>query len=160
MFELLRQIQGLPLGSILFRASLVLLIALPLFAALSRVTESASPPNLPLPTLGGKQLWSDVFVHAGWRIQEHVYTDHARLLDDNVVRRAWGTYEECRSHFERERERLNLKWSSSNLVVLVHGLGGARHTVSDLERRAQSGGFYDYFRRLSKLSSRLRRSCR
>ncbi len=140
MFELIKQIQGLPLGSILFRASLVLLIALPFFVALSRVTDSVPPPNLPLRTLGGKQLWSDIFVHAGWRIQEHVYTGHARLLDSNNVRRAWGSYEDCRAHFEGERERLNLKWSGSNLVILVHGLGGARHTVSDLERALSQAG--------------------
>ena len=39
--------------------------------------------NVPILTLGDKQFWGDVFVHAGWRIQENVFTGHYRLLDRN-----------------------------------------------------------------------------
>ena len=53
-------------------------------------------PNLPFPTLGGKQIWADNFIYAGWRIQQNVYTDHFRLLDDRDIRRAWGDEAACR----------------------------------------------------------------
>ncbi|MGB0330618.1 MAG: hypothetical protein ACPGPE_02230, partial [Planctomycetota bacterium] len=48
-------------------------------------------PNLALPTLGGSQLWADLAVEGGWRVQRHVWTGHARLLDRDDVRRAWGS---------------------------------------------------------------------
>ena len=43
--------------------------------------EAKSKPNLPIRTLGGRQFWADVDWFAGWRIQEHVWTGHHRLLD-------------------------------------------------------------------------------
>ena len=52
--------------------------------------EPAVPTiNLPFPTFGGKQIWADQFVCAGWRIQRNHYTGHHRLLDPNNFRRAW-----------------------------------------------------------------------
>lgn len=44
--------------------------------------------NLPTPTWGGKQLWTDELLHGEWRIQRHAYTGHYRLLDDQGRRRA------------------------------------------------------------------------
>jgi hypothetical protein len=32
--------------------------------------------NLAAPTMGGKQLWRDSHVYAGWRIQENLLTGH------------------------------------------------------------------------------------
>ena len=54
-------------------------------------------PNLALPTLGGTQLWTDVAWDAGWKVQRHVWTEHARLLDPDGVRRAWGDERACRA---------------------------------------------------------------
>ncbi len=53
------------------------------------------PINLEIQTLGGKYLWADVHLLAGWRIQKNILTGHFRLLDDTDKRRAWGTYENC-----------------------------------------------------------------
>ena len=47
-------------------------------------------PNLPFPTMGGRQLWADVNWYAGWRVQQNVWTGHCRLLDPENRRRAWG----------------------------------------------------------------------
>ena len=48
--------------------------------------------GLAVPTLGGRQFWSDRLVYGGWRIQENFLTGHSRLLDAGNVRRAWGTF--------------------------------------------------------------------
>ena len=52
-------------------------------------------PNLPLPTLGGRQLWADLHLEGGWRIQKNAVTGRHRLLDRHNIRRAWGTRGEC-----------------------------------------------------------------
>ncbi len=32
-------------------------------------------PNVPMPTLGGFQIWADETVHAGWRVQRKALSD-------------------------------------------------------------------------------------
>ena len=58
-------------------------------------------PNLPLPTLGGKQFWRDLVIRQGWRLQQHVHTGHHRLLDQRDWRRAWGSRAACTVAMER-----------------------------------------------------------
>src|SRR5262249_11682411 len=72
--------------------------------------------NVPFPTLGGKQLWGDVFFQGAWRIQENALTGHHRLLDTGDKRRAWGTYEACRVAFEEARLREGIRPRSERLV--------------------------------------------
>ncbi|MCB9899012.1 MAG: hypothetical protein H6825_13485 [Planctomycetes bacterium] len=88
--------------------------------------------NLALPTFGGLQFWGDHFVHAGWRIQENALTGHARLLDPDGVRRAWGTPEQCRTAFEALRLERHPAWDGQRLVLLVHGLGRTHHALAAL----------------------------
>ncbi len=97
-------------------------------------------PNLALPTLGGKQFWADVFVFAGWRIQEHVYTGHHRLLDPANTRRSYGSYASCRAQFEEQRMRLRLKPRSSHLVLAVHGLFRAKESFEPMLRALEQAG--------------------
>ena len=78
--------------------------------------------NIPFPTFGGKQFWSDQVVYCGWRIQKNVYTDHCRLLDPDDVRYAWGTFEACRVALEKRRIEKGLRPRSEHAVFLVHGL--------------------------------------
>ena len=81
-------------------------------------------PNLPLPTLGGLQLWTDVQWSSGWRIQENSLTGHHRLLDHSNIRRAWGSKASC----DRKLASLVERRSPERLVVLVHGLGRTRNS--------------------------------
>ena len=53
-------------------------------------TPSAHGDWIPLPTLGGKQFWSDELFFRGWRIQRHAVTEHHRLLDPDDRRHGWG----------------------------------------------------------------------
>lgn len=89
-------------------------------------------PNIPGPTLGGKQVWSDVHALGAWRIQRNVITDHYRLLDGENWRQAWGTYDDCKAALDAAQAQHGLKFPVSHLVILVHGLG-------------RSGGMFDGF---------------
>jgi len=97
--------------------------------------------NLPLATLGGKQFWGDSFFFHGWRIQQNVYTNHCRLLDRGDVRRAWGTYEACRTAFEAIRLEKGVAQSSDHLVVLLHGIGRSKDTFSALRDSLEREGY-------------------
>ena len=52
-------------------------------------------PNIPFPTMGGIWFWEDLVIDkkTGWRLQQHTITKHVRILDDQDVRRAWGSLE-------------------------------------------------------------------
>jgi pimeloyl-ACP methyl ester carboxylesterase len=82
-----------------------------------------------------------VFWFAGWRIQENVYTGHCRLLDPSNVRRAWGGREACRTAFEGLRVREGLTLEGEHLVVLVHGLGRTRDSLTQIETQLQLAGY-------------------
>ena len=97
--------------------------------------------NIQVPTLGGLQLWADVYWYAGWKIQEHVYSGHFRLLGPHNVRHAWGTWEQCRAVFEQLRVERKLPPPQSHLVVLLHGLGRAGASFSKMSKALQADGF-------------------
>ena len=50
-----------------------------------------SMPNVPFPTMGGLVFWNNIADCNGWRLQQNMITQHARILDNNDVRIAWGT---------------------------------------------------------------------
>lgn len=97
--------------------------------------------NLAIPTPGGLQFWADVFWFAGWRIQENVYTGHYRLLDPGNVRRAWGSREACRTAFERLRTSEGLVMEDEHLVILLHGLGRTRESLSRMKWALRHAGY-------------------
>lgn len=94
--------------------------------------------TLPFPTLGGKQLWGDVFGVAGHRIQRNMVTGTHRLLDARDFRLAWGTYAECIEVFEDHAASHGVEPISDHLVLLLHGMfrskdafRGMRHALRD-----------------------------
>lgn len=103
--------------------------------------SAEAPVNLPLPTLGGKQFWADEFVQTGWRIQKNVVTGHYRLLDPRNIRRAWGSYEQCRADFEGWRQTLNMRSPRRHMVILVHGLGRSAGMFDDLMESLSDDGY-------------------
>ncbi len=98
-------------------------------------------PNMKFPTLGGKQLWGDVFVSCGWRIQQGVFNDHHRLLNPQDRRMAWGSFEECRVAFEGERLERGLRPQSAHALVLLHGLIRAKEAMSALGATFDKAGY-------------------
>ena len=106
------------------------------------LVATASPhPNVPLSTLGGAQVWTDEFFQANWRIQKNVLTGHHRLLDPKNIRRAWGTYEQCRAAFSPFAADARWKNGGRRLVVLVHGLGRSAGMFDDLATTLQADGY-------------------
>lgn len=117
-------------------------VAVPLLVApLVVLTQDEAPWNLPAPTLGGKQLWRDSLVFAGWRIQENVATEHFRLLDPGDIRRAWGTYEQCKERLDELKRIEGIRPPSKHLVLLVHGILRSTGTFSGLEQALTDAGY-------------------
>lgn len=48
-------------------------------------------PNIPFPTMGGEVFWNTLAEYNGWKLQQNMITHHARILDSDNVRIAWGT---------------------------------------------------------------------
>lgn len=90
------------------------------------------PPNWKFGTLGGKQFWTDELIHGDWRIQRNVLSGHFRLLDANNQRRAWGSWEGCHEQWEKLRKEEHVPPLMPKVVILVHGLGRSRSSLSGL----------------------------
>jgi len=118
---------------------LVFLASLILFSV--RAMSDETRPNLPVKTLGGTQFWRDAYLHAGWRIQQNILTDHYRLLDPGNVRRAWGEYQSCKSTFDEIRQRQGIVPSSVHLVVLVHGIARSWGTFPEMGKALIARGY-------------------
>lgn len=58
---------------------------------LSILDMELSLPNIPMPTAGGEVFWNTIVQCNGWKLQQNMITHHARILDDNNYRIAWGT---------------------------------------------------------------------
>ena len=47
-------------------------------------------PNIPFPTMGGHVFWNTIASRGGYKLQQNMFTRHARILDSDDVRIAWG----------------------------------------------------------------------
>ena len=113
------------------RAAALLLLA---FVASPVVAADPGKPNVPAPTLGGKQFWSDELLFRDWRIQRNVLTANYRLLDENDVRRAWGTFADCRAKLEEIKRERSLPPMRGRVVILLHGLGRTRSSTRHMAK--------------------------
>jgi hypothetical protein len=86
------------------------------------LNQTSLQVNVPMKTLGGRQLWGDVrFLH-GWTIQRNVFTGHFRLLDPRDVRYAWGSFDACKARLELIRRERQLPAMQGEAVILLHGI--------------------------------------
>ena len=113
------------------------LLATPLVAR----AHDEAPWNLPTPTMGGTQLWRDAHVFAGWRIQENVLSGHFRLLDTEDIRRAWGSYAQCKERLDDLKRIEDIQPPGTHLVLLVHGILRSTGTFSALEKALTDAGY-------------------
>lgn len=88
--------------------------------------------NLDSATFGGMQFWSDELVFHDWRIQRHVVSGHCRLLDEKNIRRAWGTFEDCKKEFELLKQQKPMAPLKPRVVLLLHGLVRSRESMDGL----------------------------
>ncbi len=101
---------------------------------------------IPMPTLGGKQFWSDEFFFHQWRIQRNAETGHFRLLDKYDLRHASGSYAQCRANLERIKRERQLPPMRGKAVVVLHGLFRTRSSMSTLAEYLAEKGGYTVFR--------------
>ena len=92
-------------------------------------------------TLGGSQLWEDVFFYQKWRIQRHYRTKKYRLLDNWDIRRASGSFEDCRKAFVKYIEVYEIPRQKGELVILLHGLGQTKSIFRPLWKALAEKGY-------------------
>ncbi|MCF8473729.1 MAG: GPI inositol-deacylase [Emcibacter sp.] len=102
------------------------------------------PENITPPTMGGKYLWADLYLLDHWRIQKNILTDHYRLLDDHNNRRAQGSYQHCLEKLNHFKITLDLKFPSSHIFLILHGLGRHRKSMEKLTQFMNGHGFSAY----------------
>jgi len=105
--------------------------------------KSSGNLNLAAPTLGGIQFWSDELFFHQWRIQRNSITGHYRLLDGADVRRAWGTFDECRTALEEIKQRERLPAMTGKAVIVLHGLGRTRSSMNGLAQFLDKNGSFE-----------------
>src|SRR5688572_13059811 len=76
------------------------------------------PLNVNLPTLGGKQFWGDELLFPRWRIQRNVLTGHFRLLDEDNVRHAWGSFAACQRKLDQIKQARSLPPMRGRVVLV------------------------------------------
>ncbi|NQV22213.1 MAG: alpha/beta fold hydrolase [Rhodospirillales bacterium] len=101
----------------------------------------AEPWNISFPTLGGKQVWQDTHIHAGWRIQRNLLTGHFRLLDPKDLRRAWGSYPRCAGKLDQFRDTGAVTPRNAHVVLLVHGIARSAGTFRHMESALLRAGY-------------------
>lgn len=97
--------------------------------------------SMPFPTLGGKQIWGDVFLYGGYRIQQNVFTRHFRLLGPNDSRLASGSYEHCHARFSRLREQRAVTPAGDHCVLLLHGIFRSKDSFGPMTRALRAAGY-------------------
>ena len=95
--------------------------------------------NLPLPTLGGKQFWTDFRWRYGWRLQQNALTKHWRLLDPQNVRRAWGNQEECAKSLD-ELVPMESQLPPRRVAILLHGLMRTSQSMKPIALQLEQNG--------------------
>ena len=73
------------------------------------IERNVSMPNIPFPTMGGLVFWNNIAECNGWKIQQNMLTHHARIIDSNDVRIAWGTLDEMKDLLEDLANYLKLQ---------------------------------------------------
>jgi hypothetical protein len=89
--------------------------------------------NIPLPTLGGKQFWTDYRWWQDWRVQYNSTLDHWRLLDPKSVRRAWGTRQSVLDELAQIVSQNPTAAAPTEVVLLIHGLMRSASSMAPLE---------------------------
>ncbi len=103
-------------------------------AGTGEVKHTSKYWNLSLPTMGGKQLWTDYRWWQGWRVQYNSTFDHWRLLDPKSVRKAWGGRQAMLDELNRVIASNPSATSPSEVVLLLHGLMRSSSCMDPIEK--------------------------
>lgn len=94
-----------------------------------------------IPTLGGRQFWTDQFIHGDWRIQQRVRSGKHRLLDPRDQLVASGDFAACREVFDQLKADGRIAPLGDKAAVLLHGLGRTRRSMNAIARNLQQHGY-------------------
>lgn len=86
-------------------------------------------------TFGGAFFWEDVFFYQRWRIQRHCLTKIYRLLDSWDIRRASGSFEDCKTAFVKYINSHEIKRQRGKMVILLHGFLDSKNIFKQLWRK-------------------------
>ncbi len=100
----------------------------------TELKDDAKLWNLSLPTLGGKQFWTDYRWWQGWRVQYNSTLDHWRLLDPNSVRRAWGGRQAMIDELAKVASANPTVPPPEEVVLLMHGLMRSAGSMEPIQR--------------------------
>ncbi len=89
------------------------------------------------PILGGYQVWADVWVREGWRVQEHIGAGTCRLLDSCGRIQRKGSAAAC---IEAGMALAPMP-TASHAVVILHGLGRTRRCMRPMAHALATAGF-------------------
>ena len=64
-------------------------------------------PNIPFPVMPDFIAWTTVAESGGWKLQQNMITRHARIVDENDIRIAWGTINGMEKAMDRLVRNLN-----------------------------------------------------
>ena len=92
-------------------------------------------------TFGGGQFWEDVFFYQKWRIQRNYKEKVYRLLDPWDIKRAEGSFEDCRKSFVHFIEVYQLSRQKGHMIIMLHGLGDSKNIFKPMWRRALKEGY-------------------
>lgn len=101
--------------------------------------------NVPLPTIGGAQLWTDLENRSGYRVQRSAITGHCRVLDPHNVRRGWGTETDAVSLLDELCPSPPAP-AAKPIVVLIHGLMRSEASMKSLESKLHQDGYTQIIR--------------
>lgn len=93
--------------------------------------------NIPFPTMGGKQFWTDFQWRFGWRVQKNAVTGHWRLLSPSNIRQAWGNREACENGLQRHVP-IDSKVAPKRVVILLHGLMRTSGSMASISKRLKT----------------------
>lgn len=93
--------------------------------------------NIPLPTLGGKQFWTDQRWHQGYRLQYNSTLKHYRILNPKNVRLGWGEKGAMVEQFETIVRDNPFPKTPMHFVLLLHGLGRTADSMDPLAEYLQ-----------------------
>lgn len=96
--------------------------------------------NVPLPTGGGIQLWTDHRVREGNRMQQNALTRHWRVVDAKGIRRAWGNHDDCLAALDGLKTWSDDDDDGRTVTVLLHGLMRTRHSMKKLGGQLDAHG--------------------
>ena len=95
-------------------------------------------PNIKMPTMGGEVFWKDLACFNGYRLQQNDIIRHARILDPDNNRIAWGTVNGMVKTLER-MEKLAEKYTEDGKLRPQKSITDVKDELETLKQLFDDG---------------------